>query len=296
MQKKRVKIGVVCANGVGDGLLSMIVTNNLTLSGHEVTTFSSHLCQLKRWFPGKKIEPFPIQEGFDSIFSKFDRIIVADHAIVKSHHDFGNKLLILKESDFDRKKTMVENLALTCRHRLNLPYCLKSNGIVVPEELTWKKHPKRVIIHPMSTSITKNWLPEKFYFLCERLLKNGYQPAFCMSPAEQQRWSKIIQGTKFLLPHFPTLDNLATYVYESGLMIGNDSGIGHIASCLNIPTISLFARKSYSKLWRPGWGSGSVLTPPKLLPGVRLKHKYWKHLLTVERTWRHFKKMTESGS
>ena len=297
MQKKtKDNIGVVCANGIGDALLSMIITHNLTLSGHEVTTFSSHLCGLKRWFPGKKIEPFPVNAGYDSVFSKFDRIIVADHAILKSHHDFGNKMLFLKESDFDRQKTMVDNLAATCRYRLNLPYCVKSNGIVVPKNLTWKKHPKRVIIHPISTSLEKNWLPEKFYALCNRLLQHGYQPALCMSQDQQKGWSKIVEGTKLLLPFFPNLDELASYVYESGMMIGNDSGIGHIASCLDIPTISLFARKSYSHLWRPGWHPGSVVTPPNLLIGAKLKQKYWKYLLTVEQTWQHFKKMAEKSS
>ncbi len=296
MQKKtQANIGVVCAQGIGDALLSMIITHNLSLSGHQVTTFSSHLCQLKRWFPGKKIEPFPVQEGFDSIFSKFDTLIVADHAILKPHHNFVNEMLFLKESHFDRTKTMVDNLSLACRHQLKLPYCVKNNGITVPQDLTWKKHPKRIIIHPMSTSVSKNWLPEKFYILCTRLLEHGYQPALCMSKGEQKGWGKLIQGTKFLLPFFPTLDELAAYVYESRLMIGNDSGIGHIASCLNIPTISLFARKSYSNLWRPGWHEGSVLTPPNLLFGARLKQKYWKHLLTVDQAWKHFKKMVEKG-
>ncbi|MCH9608879.1 MAG: hypothetical protein S4CHLAM45_06040 [Chlamydiales bacterium] len=291
--KTKSKIGVVCADGIGDGLLSMIVSHNLALSGHDVTTFSSHLCELKRWFPKKRIKPFPIEEGFNSVFSKFDTLVIADHALLNEHHDFDNEMIFLKESEFDRSQTMVDNLAMVCREKLKLPYCLKENGLVVPTGLTKRKNSDRIIVHPMSTSHKKNWLPKKFFALCDRLLTSGYEPALCMSPKEKESWARELQGSEILLPHFSTLDDLATYIYESGVMIGNDSGLGHLASCLGIPTISLFARKSYSRLWRPGWGEGLVIHPPRLLFGARLKQKSWKHLLTVRRTWRGFLKMIE---
>lgn len=298
MRKKTTpnRIAVIAARGLGDGLLSMILSHNLSLEGHDVTTFSSPLCQLKRWFPGKRIEPFPVVEAYWGLFSQFDQLIVADHAILKKAHDFGNELIILEEDDFDKSRSMVDNLVSVCRYRLGLHFCLKENGITPPEGLKKRKMHRRVVVHPMSGHPRKNWPPEKFYALCEQLLEEGYEPALCMSPDEQTPWSKLLGGTKILFPHFATIDDLACYVYESGYMIGNDSGVGHLASCLGIPTLSIFARKSYSKLWRPGWGDGEVITPPNILIGSHLRQKYWKHLLSVKNTLNRFKKMTGGGS
>ncbi len=267
------KAAVVCARGLGDGLLSMILAHNLTLSGYDVTTFSSILCQLQSWFPDKKIEPFPQDK---QILSTFDQLIVADHSGIQEG-------LVLKESSFDKQKTMVENLANVCRYRLKLRYCTQENGITPPAELKYKAHPKRVIIHPTSSDEKKNWLPERFETLCKQLTLLGYEPTICVSPDERSNWPQT--------PHFPTVADLAAYIYESGFMIGNDSGVGHLASCLGIPTLSLFARKSYSHLWRPGWSEGQVVTPSNLLIGSHLKQKYWKQMLSVNRTLSHFKKI-----
>jgi heptosyltransferase-3 len=100
-----------------------------------------------------------------------------------------------------------------------------------------------------------------------------------------EKAERIKQVPEEQLLLFPTLHNLAYFVFESGSMIGNDSGIEHLASALKIPTLNLFTRKSYSQYYGTsarGGGTGhGVATPPNLLPGSWLKQKYRKHLLSI---------------
>lgn len=186
---------------------------------------------------------------------------------------------------------MVENLCEICEKQLELPYSRRENGIQIPKRLRWRAHPKRVLLHPMSADEKKNWPFQKFIKLGHLLQKEGFEPSFCVSPQERELWKTAVAIEQ--LPLFPTVSDLAAWVYESGYLIGNDSGIGHLASLFHIPTLSLFARKSYSCLWRPGWGPGAVVTPPNLLIGSRLKQKYWKQMLSVGRVLKRFRSTRE---
>lgn len=286
MVKEQLKFAVVCARGLGDALLSMVLAHNLTLSGVCVTVFSSILSELKEWFPNYQILPFPAPHQFETVFATFDTIIAADHSLINEHHQFGNQLIVLKEENFNKSRTMVENLQVISAEILSLPVASCENGITPPHGVIWRAHPNRVIIHPMSSDVKKNWPAEKFIALGHYLEKEGFYPYFCMCPSERVSWKTSVPEDR--LPHFLTISALAAFVYESGYLIGNDSGVGHLASLLNIPTLTLFARKSYSTLWRPGWGPGKVVCPPNILFGSRMKQKYWKNLLSVRRVRKAF--------
>ena len=95
---------------------------------------------------------------------------------------------------------------------------------------------------------------------------------------------------------FRKLDNVATWVYESGWFIGNDSGIGHLASSLHIPTLSLFMRRGIARTWRPDWGTGQVLIGSTFLPTGFLKERYWKYMLSVRQVSRAFEQLRASLS
>ena len=291
MQKEPHKFAIVCARGLGDALISMVLAHNLKLANNRVSIFSSILCELKNWFPGVHILPYPKPEQFFSTFSPFDTVIAADHALVNASHDFGNQLIVLKENSFDRKLTMVENLQRVCSQKLSLPFSSSENGICPEPGLTYRKYPERILLHPTSSNEKKNWPPEKFIALAHSLEQEGFLPYFCVSVAEEEAWNKRVKKSQ--LATFPEVDGLARFIYESGYLIGNDSGLGHLASSLHIPTLSLFARKSYAHLWRPGWGHGQVVVPPNVLIGARMKQKYWKNLLSVKRVRSSFHQLRE---
>lgn len=286
------KVAIVCANGLGDGLLSSVLAQNFYLSGYETTLFSNALCGLKNWFPQHHILPFPQKEMYETTFSSFDKVIAADHSILVHQPVSQLPVVFLKEHDFDKKRTLVDNLAHISRTRFFLPYSQKENGIVIPPHLHHRKDKTRVILHPMSLDMKKCWPAEKFLFLARRLFSQGLKPIMCVSPSERKEWeSQTTLYPELEFPLFQNLEELATYIYESGWMIGNDSGIGHLASNLGLPTLSLFARKSYSYLWRPGWGKGKVVTPTKVLIGGGLMNRHWKNLLSTAKVARAFKSL-----
>lgn len=282
-------VAIVCARGLGDALLSMILSENLLSAGFRVTTFSSVLCGLQPWFPHHHILPYPKQTDFQKTFSAFDEVIAADHAPVQAHHAFGNRLTILKESAFNKSFPLAKNLQLYCKDQLSIAHAKLDNGIRVPDELKWRLHQNRVIIHPMSLEQKRTWPADKFLRLGEKLEEEGFKPIFCVSPSEYPAWQDCLPHEK--LPLFPTISHLASFIYESGYLIGNNSGLGHLASVLNVPTLSLFARKSYARLWRPGWGPGLIVTPFPIAIGSRMKERLWKQTLSVGKVLRAFYKL-----
>lgn len=286
MSKKN--IAIVSALGIGDGLMSLVIAHNLKQHGYDVTTFSNHMMQLQGWFPRQTIAKFPAAGEVDTVFAPFSEIISTDGApLCKLTHQLGEKYKVFYERDFDRSKPVIQNFVTICRDYFALPEVTTDNGIVLPQA-SFHKYPNRVIIHPMSTSITKNWLPQKFISLARKLRSMQFDPVFTVSPAERPQWENLLRN-EFELPLFNNLDELAAFVFNSGYMIGNDSGIGHLAANLGIPTLSLFGRLSVAKLWRPGWGRGEVVTPSWQLPGARLRTHYWQYFLTVKKVINAFK-------
>lgn len=282
-------IAVYAAKGLGDGLLSMIIANQLSLLGHQVTLFSDVLQSLQSWSPHVVIKPYPMASALSDELASFGQVIAADFTPVSRMLDPDQRYTILYQSKFDKSKTMVANL-VAYLHRVWNPHATAETGLRVPSGLIHRQYLDRVVIHPTSGEDSKNWLPGKFMRLARELLEKGLSPVFVVSPSEQSVWEWVEpRGFSLVVP--ADIDQLGRYLYESGYVIDNDSGIGHFASLLLIPTLSLFARASYSRLWRPGWCTGSVVTPFWSLPGSRLKQLYWKELLSVRRVVRAFDKV-----
>jgi heptosyltransferase-3 len=88
---------------------------------------------------------------------------------------------------------------------------------------------------------------------------------------------------------------LTRFIYESGYLVGNDSGLGHLASFLGVPTCTITRRKALAKLWAPSYTPGAVVTPPPWVPnirGLRLRDRYWQSFISVEKVLFAFDKLT----
>ena len=68
-------------------------------------------------------------------------------------------------------------------------------------------------------------------------------------------------------------------------MIGNDSGVGHLASALGVPVLTLFRKRRDGFCWRPGWGRNVVVRPVVSVGAFR---NSWKRFLSVQRVKRAF--------
>lgn len=312
------KCAVFSTPGLGDGIIALTISNNLHRNGWDVITYhEQQLSELQDWFLHLKIEKFPPLEKIDEVLHSFDRIFVfySDSSIfIKSLIDIGKKkdptqIIVInpcfsrnvgnqfyyEDSFFDPNLCMVDNIKNFCAEVLHLPNTTKSNGIIAPQGLVHRKYENRIVIHPTSSKDGKNWPAKKYVKLALHLKKLGFNPKFIVGPHERGDW-EWLEKKDIEVPRFDRLDLLAKYIYQSGYFIGNDSGVGHLASCQNIPTLSIFRNKRFSKLWRPGWAVGKVIFPHPLIPNVffyRLRDRQWKKFVPLKKVLKAFFQLNE---
>ncbi len=296
------KTAVCSCLGLGDALITLVLSNNLFLHGHDVTTFHPFFSQVQEWFPHLPLRPYPVKaEEFERFFLIYEKTewmtAILEECLSKRRAETtilnpiatpNTDYPFWEEGRFDGNKTFVDNLFLFCRDILKFPKATKSNGIVIPAGVTPRKYPKKIVIHPTSSRPGKNWPKEKFIALADRLRKEGFDPFFVVGPKEKKDWPEAVS--------FNSLSHLFTLVCESGYMIGNDSGIGHLASCLGLPTLTLFRNQRTYNFWRPGWKEGSVCYPSNWLPnikGLRLRDRFWHYCMPVGKVLRAFEKLAQ---
>ena len=189
----------------------------------------------------------------------------------------------------DRTVTMVEEAVGFCRDVWDLQNVDKATGMVPPAALNLqhRRFAKRILLHPFSSLGKHSWPLPKFLKLARKLRQDGWDPEFCSGASERAQLLAVI-GTEFPAPEFDTLADFAAYIYESAVLIGNDSGPVHLASSLDVPTLSISSRGKNHR-WRPGWsGSKVTLSLMKLKFGHRT---IWTPFLPVWLVYRDFKQL-----
>ena len=297
------KAAVICSKGMGDGLMMMVASHRLKLEGYNVTTFQDSLGELEGWFPDHhfaKRSTIDSLEAFDLIvlqndntpfsFNLIDKYRDKIHIFYASYEEGKHRALNPEDRIFDRALPLVTNIAQSTASILGKIDPILENGIAVPKELSYRKHQKRIVIHPTSTTPKRTWSREKFLGVAEKLEKEGYDIAFSLSPDEKEKW----RGIPFAIPEFPDLSALASYLYESYFLIGNESGTGHLASNLGIPTLIVANCPKQMALWRPGFLLGKVITPSTYIPNtklLRLRENKWQTFISPRRVIKTFHKV-----
>ena len=202
-----------------------------------------------------------------------------------------SKMAIHGDYIFPRKTPIGESIANATASLLSLTKAQMDNGIALPEG-TKRKHKRRIAIHPTSADPKRNWSQKQFLALACALERKGYEIAFIMAEREQNDWL-VTKEYGFSLPPFPSLKETASYIYESGYFIGNDSGLGHLASNLGIPTLTISGNPKRVALWRPSWTPGNVATLRFELPnfkGIRFQFRehFWQYFIPVKRVVNQF--------
>lgn len=297
------KIAIFCCAGLGDCLLTLILAENFRRSGHETVTFHPFMQELQAWFPELEIRPFPPKyEEFDKFIVVYEKSAWMKEVLDVCLTQFREKTTVLnpiatpnqdypywQEGRFDGRVPFADNLVTYCKSILG--HGEKANGLVVPSDVKLKSRPKQVVIHPTSSRPGKNWPRRKFLKLAQLLRKQGYDPVFVVSPKERGQWPEA--------PSFKSLEEMVRCVAESSFMIGNDSGIGHLASLFGIPTVSLFKNQKTADFWRPSFAPNISLVPKGWLPnlkGMRWRDKYWHWGISVRRVLRVFGKLCVLGN
>lgn len=299
---------VFSCQGLGDGLLALVLAHNLTLYGEEAVTYHPFLMQLQEWFPHLSLQPrFPL-EKMEEELSRYQRLFfiyektdwmqqVIEYALKKYplHTRILNPIATMNqdyaywnEGQFKGSLPFAENLKLYCCNQLHIKQATASNGIALPKEVIRQRVEKRIILHPTSSRKGKNWPKEKFLALSQTLKEQGYDPVFILTESEKLDWPDTSS------PFFSTIAELATFIAESKAMIGNDSGIGHLASCLGLPTLTICRNEKIAHFWRPAWAKNQIVFPSGWIPnikGLRLRDRHWGKWISVSKVNREFSKL-----
>jgi heptosyltransferase-3 len=279
-----VPVTLLPARALGDGLLTLVLARNLLAAGHPVRFHHSQLHALRAWFPAVAIEPLPEAAARDALVQGADALFVGDPELLSpaQRSPQGERpWLIFTKDHWDRRRPYLHSLATASTRAFQFPWTGDENGMTPPGESLATKVKRRVCIHPLSARPQKNWPASNFVELAGLLSKAGYEPVFLLAPGEEEIWESVA-GSAFPTAVPGPLDEVALWLGASGAAIATDSGIGHLASNLGVPTLSLFRKPSSARFWRPAWGTVRVVTPPLRLPGKR-GHRLWGHLLTPRR-------------
>jgi len=103
---------------------------------------------------------------------------------------------------------------------------------------------KLVVLHPVSTVRTKDWLPERWATVIEALTADGYQLVTIGDKGT------ALPGTLDLCGRL-NLNDTAALLSLARLFIGVDSGPGHIAAAAGCPVISIFSSVNDPTRWAP---------------------------------------------
>jgi hypothetical protein len=308
-------VAIVSCSGLGDGLISLLLANNFHINQKKVEIFHSGvLHELQSFFPHIEIKPFP--NKVDDIFL-YDQIFVfydfsnsfVKEIIVEGKKRFPKKVVVINASFSSRVGfqpfyedtffipilSMVENIELFCKRILHLSVTTKETGWILPSHISYNKDLKKVILHASGAKEEKRWPIEKFLSLYRALDKKGWSPLFVFSQKEKSEWA-FLEKENVSLRFFPSCEDLAKEILSASYMIGNDSGVGHLASAFHIPTISIFCHKRKSLLWRPGFYKGEVVYPSPYIPNIslfRIRDIYWKKWVPVCKVFSAFNRISK---
>jgi ADP-heptose:LPS heptosyltransferase len=111
----------------------------------------------------------------------------------------------------------------------------------------------RIVVHPGAGKEANRWPAEQFLRLVELLRDSGDSARVLLGDAEAERWpaSLIGQFEQMAEVHRPqTLLHLLDEIASARAFIGNDSGPGHLAGILGVPTVAVFGPSDPVR-WRP---------------------------------------------
>ncbi|MBX9744643.1 MAG: hypothetical protein K2X08_05470, partial [Chlamydiales bacterium] len=173
------RAAVFCHNGLGDGIVSLVLPNNLQLNGWTVDAYQNLLVDMQPWFPHLPLLTYPSLDEMSTIFSKYDWFFVFQNdsspfiqkLIVEGKKRIPDQLKVIYiypskhivnepyylDAQINPSLPVAENMRLFCERIIHLSKITKHNGLIPPEHLTYRKYKQRIAIHPTSSREGKNW-------------------------------------------------------------------------------------------------------------------------------------------
>ncbi len=282
--EKRERIAFLMSEKLGDSLMLMSLAQNLSRAGYPITVYSKHMTALSAWVPQYDLQSPPhadrqvLEQHFDRIFQMHEeQPLDYREARPKIRFDCFNEW-------YHRQRPVpmqfLDELRLFAFEHYGINTWDNSSALVPPGQYMHRSQKRRIVIHPTAGEAKKYWTQSKFIKLAARLCDKGYQISFVVESKEAQAWQALVAQQPFDLQVFDKLSDLAAFIYQSGYLIGNDSGVGHLASALGVPTVTISERPKNMRRWRPHWAPGVVVSH-WWLPLRRWRREHWRFAVTI---------------
>jgi ADP-heptose:LPS heptosyltransferase len=95
----------------------------------------------------------------------------------------------------------------------------------------------RLLIHTGAALPVRVWPLDRYRNLAQRLRSRGFQVRIACDAPQRDWWLKHGEPAA-LVP--ASLDDLLALLDQSSALVGNDSGPGHLAALLGVPTFTFF--------------------------------------------------------
>ncbi|GMU80970.1 MAG: hypothetical protein AMXMBFR47_08410 [Planctomycetota bacterium] len=132
------------------------------------------------------------------------------------------------------------------------PFLAPADGPAAQRGTEAPTRPRDIVIHAGGGGVRKQWPVEQFADLGASLVGQGLSVRYALGPVEIERfpaWAEMLSATA-PVDVCLTLESLVRRLGEARLYVGNDSGPGHVAASLGVPTVTLFG-PTQASVWRP---------------------------------------------
>ncbi|MBC7796354.1 MAG: glycosyltransferase family 9 protein, partial [Pyrinomonadaceae bacterium] len=108
------------------------------------------------------------------------------------------------------------------------------------------------LVHPVAAFDTKQWATENFARIIEFLHDNNLKTVAVATSKERETLSRLKELCRVPIQTFDdlTLPEITALSSRAKIFVGNDSGIAHIASAVQTPSVVIFGSSNVAH-WRP---------------------------------------------
>lgn len=283
------RVGIVSFPALGDATLYLRLAWLFHRAGAQVSFFSKTLYPAREYFGWLDVQRDD-SESLEALSPRFDLLIAcfekcyepgagAQAYAALTNVAFVTAKKISRESGLHGREVIVSGERLP---GASIPFCLDSRagqtmvdwvdsyanqvyGISLgPGERVMgrPKEPapsRRVVVFPTTPKESKNYWLLGFRLLAHAIKARGWDVEFVCMPDERERIGAAIGD--FPLHAFPDVKALMDYVAGAAVVISNDSGGGHLASMMDIPTFTITRRRK-NFVWRPGFNHKNTVLYP----------------------------------
>jgi ADP-heptose:LPS heptosyltransferase len=260
-----------------------------------VEVFSQTVYQLADWFPGVTVFPFSEIKTRAPFYNQiwFER---PNRKVERIQPSPAQAVRVLKESPLYRQDVPMSRVfQLISQQELGIKQPILDNGLRRPADLPDEKNPQKIMIHPTSSSRLKTWKLKGFLQVARLLQDQGFQVEFILGPEEKEVTENLREmGMDCFVQ--ANLAAVARQLFQASWFIGNDSGIGQLASNVGAKTITLYPLSRRARRWKPCWGPSLAVCPTlsEKIPEVG-RLLLWKHWITPEAVLKTFLLLREEA-